>query len=122
MNSFDFKCLFVFEISVDSYENLANGLKSLSQMLSNMSEIHTQKKGKEERANEVRESYGHKSVSLLCSCIFALVFKSCVTIFRSHNELKNRDAVITAAIIFHLLKTELQKEPKSYKTVNDPPF
>lgn len=44
MNAFDFKYLFVFEISVDSYENLENGLSSLSQMLSNSSEIHTKKK------------------------------------------------------------------------------
>lgn len=46
MNSFDFKYLFVFEISVASYENLANGLSSLSQMLSNSSEIHKKKKTK----------------------------------------------------------------------------
>lgn len=46
MNSFDFKYSFVFEISVDSDENLSNGLSSLSQMLSNPSKIHTRKKAK----------------------------------------------------------------------------
>lgn len=36
--------------------------------------------------------------------IFALIFKSSVTIFRSHCELKNRDDAIILVIIFHLLK------------------
>lgn len=67
---------------------------------------NTHKKKKAKRREQMRWG-NHMVINLFpffAHAIFDLIFKSSVTIFRSHYELKNRNAAIIEVIIFHLLK------------------
>lgn len=126
MNAFDFKYLFVFEISVDSYENLENGLSSLSQMLSNSSEIHTHKKKTNKTKGREQMRWGNHMVINLFpfyAHAFLLWFLKAMWLYLDPTMSWKIEMMLSLqSLFFPYWRNDLQKEPKSYKTVNDPPF